>query len=218
MNVYVQRHRSRNSFNNFIVKQLGLTMEVSPADWMNWFGWSEMPRWADASLSWFSCHSPKRAAKSIVTEGRHFTVSLEALQGNKNHQNKVRWSMKFHDISLLSPCLKRSREEWIKLRLISEDTKKPHHRPSIQSQGGQSHWRNAKNSANNLKPCNDETWWKEKYHIEWNHSNKIPRTVKLNILIYIQMKKTVLRQDEDLSIQLDFIYFWSNSVGVQIPN
>lgn len=42
----------------------------------------------------------KWAAKSIVTQGRHFTVSLEGLSGNKNHQNKVRLSMKFHDINL----------------------------------------------------------------------------------------------------------------------
>lgn len=105
MNVYVQQHRNRNRFTGFIVTHFGLTMEVSPADWMNGFGWNEMPRWADASLSWFSCHSPKWAAKSIVTEGRHFTVSLGALLGRKNHQNKVRWSMKFHDINLLfSSC------------------------------------------------------------------------------------------------------------------
>lgn len=42
----------------------------------------------------------KWAAKSVVTQGRHFTVSLEGLLGTKNHQNKVRLSMKFHDINL----------------------------------------------------------------------------------------------------------------------
>lgn len=63
--------------------------------------WSEMPRWADTSSSWFSCHSPKRAAKSIVTQGRHSTVSLEGLLGDKNHGshwNKVRRFIKFHEM------------------------------------------------------------------------------------------------------------------------
>lgn len=152
MNVYVQQHRNRSSFTGFIVTHLGLTMEVSPADWMNGFGWNEMPRWADASLSWFSCHSPKWAAKSIVTEGRHFTVSLGALLGRKNHQNKVRWSMKFHDIHLLFPCVKNG--------------KKLHYRPSTQSHGGQSQWWNAINSVNNFKPRDDETWCKEKCRVE----------------------------------------------------
>lgn len=94
-------YSKKGKSNVFIVKQSMLTIVLSVAHWMNGLSWSEMPRWADTSLSWFSCHSPKWAAKSIVTRGRHSSVSLEGLLGNKNHQNKVRWSMKFYDINLL---------------------------------------------------------------------------------------------------------------------
>lgn len=98
------------------VRQPGLTITLSPARWTNRLGWSEMPPRADASLSWFSCHSSKWAAKSIVTRSCHFTVSLEGLVENKKktqrkaeaHQNKVGWGVKFLDTDVFLPRLKRN--------------------------------------------------------------------------------------------------------------
>lgn len=47
------------------------------------FSWSEMTWQAVCSTSWFSCHSPKWAAKSILTKSHHSTVSFEGLLANK---------------------------------------------------------------------------------------------------------------------------------------
>lgn len=67
-----------------------LTVASSPAQPANGFGWSEMPSRAGATLSWVSCHSPKWAAKSIVTRHCHFTVSPEVLALNKINI-RTRW-------------------------------------------------------------------------------------------------------------------------------
>lgn len=87
-----------------------LTIASSPAQRANGFGWSEMPSRAGATLSWFSCHSPKWAAKSIAARRRHSAVSPEVLALLNKNNIRTRWDEAWNAATptCFSPGLKAS--------------------------------------------------------------------------------------------------------------